>query len=192
MRFTELQLSTSLETAVRELGYEAPTPIQEQAIPPALSGRDIVGCAQTGTGKAAAFVLPALHHLLSNPANSRNPRVLILTPTRELTIQVAEDARDLARHTDLRVAAVYGGSSMGQQIDRLRRGADVVVATPGRLMDHMRRGNVRLSDVQILVLDEADRMLDMGFLPDIEHIIDRTPRQRQTMLTKPDSLLYSF
>jgi ATP-dependent RNA helicase RhlE len=182
MRFTELELSESLQTAVQAMGYENPTPIQAQAISPAIKGQDIVGCAQTGTGKTAAFVLPALEHLLQNPAKTRAPRVLILTPTRELTIQVAEEARQLARHTSLRVVAVYGGAKMQRQIDQLRRGADLVVATPGRLMDHMRRRNVHLSDVQILVLDEADRMLDMGFLPDIEHIVYHTPRQRQTML----------
>jgi ATP-dependent RNA helicase RhlE len=164
------------------LGYANPTPIQVQAIPPAVAGRDIVGCAQTGTGKTAAFVLPALEHLLRNPAKTGNPRVLILTPTRELCIQVAQEARDLAKYTSLRIISVYGGAKMRSQIDHLRRGADVIVATPGRLMDHMRRRNVELVDVQILVLDEADRMLDMGFLPDIEHIIYRTPRQRQTML----------
>jgi len=182
MRFTELELSESLQKGVHALGYENPTPIQIQAIPPAMSGRDVVGCAQTGTGKTAAFVLPALEHLLRNPTETKNPRVLILTPTRELCIQVAEEARELANHTSLHIVTVYGGAKMRQQIDRLRRGADIVVATPGRLMDHMRRRNVQLSDVQILVLDEADRMLDMGFLPDIEHIIYDTPRQRQTML----------
>jgi len=182
MRFTELELSESLQEGVHALGYENPTPIQTQAIPPAMAGRDIVGCAQTGTGKTAAFILPALEHLLHNPTMTKNPRVLVLTPTRELCIQVAEEARKLANHTSLRIVSVYGGDKMQQQIDRLRRGADIVVATPGRLMDHMRRRNVQLSDVQILVLDEADRMLDMGFLPDIEQIIYHTPRQRQTML----------
>jgi ATP-dependent RNA helicase RhlE len=182
MSFTEFELSRPLQNAVRGLGYEIPTPIQVQAIPQALLGRDIVGCAQTGTGKTAAFVLPALEHLLEHPATTKNPRVVILTPTRELAIQVAEETRKLANHTPLRITAVYGGAKMQQQISRLRRGTDIIVATPGRLMDHMRRGNVHLADVQILVLDEADRMLDMGFLPDIKYIIYRTPSQRQTML----------
>jgi ATP-dependent RNA helicase RhlE len=182
MRFTELELSESLQRGAQGLGYQSATPIQAQAIPPALAGRDVVGCAQTGTGKTAAFVLPALEHLLRNPAKTQNPRVLILTPTRELCIQVAQEASELAKHASLRVTAVYGGAKMQRQTDRLRRGTDVVVATPGRLMDHMRRRNVRLSEVQLLVLDEADLMLDMGFLPDIEHIINRTPQERQTML----------
>jgi ATP-dependent RNA helicase RhlE len=191
-------LSKPLQQAVDALGYEEPTPIQAQAIPPALAGRDIVGCAQTGTGKTLAFVLPALEHLLHVPIGApegtpggsgnrggdsrRNPRMVVLEPTRELAIQVAEETRRAAARTSLRIASVYGGASMGRQIDQLRRGVDIIVATPGRLLDHMRRNNVRLADVQILVLDEADRMLDMGFLPDIKQVIYRTPTQRQTML----------
>jgi ATP-dependent RNA helicase RhlE len=182
MRFTELELSQPLLRGIDELGYEHATQIQAQAIAPALQGQDVVGCAQTGTGKTAAFVLPALERLLRDPAKPNNPRVLILTPTRELCIQVAGETRSLAKHTSLRTVSVYGGAQMKQQIDRLRRGADIVVATPGRLMDHMRRRNVQLSDVQVLVLDEADRMLDMGFIPDVEHIVNRMPRDRQTML----------
>ena len=182
MRFTDLELSVPLQKAVQALGYENPTPIQVQAIPPAIAGRDVVGCAQTGTGKTAAFVLPALERMVRDPGKSKNPRVLILTPTRELCIQVAQEAHELARHTSLHVVAVYGGDQMQKQTERLRRGADVVVATPGRLMDHIRRRNTSLSDVRYLVLDEADRMLDMGFLPDIEEIVYQTPRERQTML----------
>jgi len=147
-----------------------------------LQRRDIVGCAQTGTGKTLAFVLPALEHLLRNQAQTRNPRVAVLEPTRELVIQVAGETQKLAARTSLRIASVYGGAGMVRQTDKLLRGVDVVVATPGRLMDHMRRHNVDLRDVEILVLDEADRMLDMGFLPDIRQIISRMPRQRQTML----------
>jgi len=182
MRFTELDLSEPLQKAVSALGYEETTPIQTQAIPPGLHGSDIVGCAQTGTGKTLAFVLPALERLLRDQTKTRNPRVVILEPTRELAIQVAGEARKLAARTSIRVVPVYGGAGMKKQIDRLRRGVDVVVATPGRLMDHMRRKNVSFRDVQILVLDEADRMLDMGFLPDIKQIISRMPRERQTML----------
>ncbi len=182
MRFTELDLSEPLQMAIDALGYEETTPIQTRAIPPGLQGRDIVGCAQTGTGKTLAFVLPALEHLLRDQTKTKNPRVVVLEPTRELAIQVAGETRKLAARTRLRVVSVYGGAGMRKQIDQLRRGADIVVATPGRLMDHMGRKNVNLRDVQILVLDEADRMLDMGFLPDIRQIIGRMPRQRQTML----------
>jgi ATP-dependent RNA helicase RhlE len=182
MHFTELDLSEPLQKAIRGAGYEETTPIQAQAIPPARSGRDIVGCAQTGTGKTLAFVLPALERLLRDESKTKNPRVVVLEPTRELAIQVAQETHKMVAHTSLRVVAVYGGSKMGAEITKLRRGVDIVVATPGRLMDHMRRRNVRLDDVQVLVLDEGDRMLDMGFLPDIKHIIYHTPEQRQTML----------
>jgi len=182
MRFTELDLSKPLQEAISALGYEETTPVQTQAIPPGLQGYDIVGSAQTGTGKTLAFVLPALEHLLRDQAKTRNPRVVVLEPTRELAIQVAGETRKLAARTSLRSASVYGGAGMGKQTDKLRRGVDVVVATPGRLMDHMRRKNVSFKDLQILVLDEADRMLDMGFLPDIKQIVSRMPRQRQTML----------
>ncbi len=182
MRFTELDLSEPLQKAIVALGYEETTPIQTQAIPPALQSRDILGCAQTGTGKTLAFLLPALERLLREPAKIRNPRVVILEPTRELVIQVAGETRKLAARTSLHSVPVYGGAGMSKQTDRLRRGVDIVVATPGRLMDHMRRRNVNFKDLQVLVLDEADRMLDMGFLPDIKQIISRMPRQRQTML----------
>jgi len=182
MRFTELGLGEPLLEAISALGYEETTPIQTQAIPPGLEKSDIVGCAQTGTGKTLAFLLPALEHLLRNPTRNKNPRVLVLEPTRELVVQVAGVAQTLAAHTSLRTASVYGGAGMRGQTDRLRRGVDVVVATPGRLMDHMRRKNVDFRSLQILVLDEADRMLDMGFLPDIKQIVSRVARQRQTML----------
>jgi len=182
MRFTELNLSEPLQEAISALGYEEMTPIQTQAIPPGLQSRDVVGCAQTGTGKTLAFLLPALEHLLQDQAKIKTPRVVVLEPTRELVIQVAGEARKVAARTSLRIVPVYGGAGMKKQIDKLRRGVDVVVATPGRLMDHMRRKNVNFRDLRILVLDEADRMLDMGFLPDIRQIISRMPRQRQTML----------
>jgi ATP-dependent RNA helicase RhlE len=192
MRFTELDLSEPLQKAISTLGYTETTPIQAQAISPGLQGRDIVGSAQTGTGKTLAFVLPALERLLQDQTKTREPRVVVLEPTRELAIQVAGEIRKLARRTSLRAVTVYGGAGMKKQTDRLRQGVDIVVATPGRLMDHMRRKNVSLEDVQILVLDEGDRMLDMGFLPDIKQIISRTPRQRQTMLfsaTMPPRIL---
>jgi ATP-dependent RNA helicase RhlE len=194
MRFFELGLSEPLQRAVSAQGYEETTPIQTQAIPPAMGGRDIVGCAQTGTGKTLAFVLPALEYLLRDQAKTkaRRPRVVILEPTRELVIQVAGEIQKLTEHTPLRVVSVYGGAGMKKQTDRLRRGVDVVVATPGRLMDHMRRKNVHFGDLRILVLDEADRMLDMGFLPDIKQIVGRMPRERQTMLfsaTMPPTIL---
>jgi ATP-dependent RNA helicase RhlE len=182
MRFTELDFSQPLQKTIRGMGYEEMTPIQIQAIPPGLQKCDIVGCAQTGTGKTLAFLLPALDRLLRDQAKTRNPRVVVLEPTRELAIQVAGETRKLATRTSLRSVPVYGGAGMKKQTDKLRQGVDIVVATPGRLMDHMRRKNVNFSDLQILVLDEADRMLDMGFLPDIKQIISRMPRQRQTML----------
>ena len=194
MRFFELGLSEPLQRAVSAQGYEETTPIQTQAIPPALAGRDIVGCAQTGTGKTLAFVLPALEYLLRDQAKTKakRPRVVILGPTRELVIQVAGEIQKITEHTSLRVVSVYGGAGMKKQTDRLRRGVDIVVATPGRLMDHMRRKNVHFGDLHILVLDEADRMLDMGFLPDIKQIVGRMPRERQTMLfsaTMPPTIL---
>lgn len=182
MQFSELDLSQSLQKAISAMGYQEATPIQAQAIPPGLEGRDIIGCAQTGTGKTAAFLVPAIQRLLRDQSKTKNPRVVVLAPTRELVIQVAEEAQNLAAHTPLRIASIYGGARMGPQIGKLRRGVDVIIATPGRLQDHMRRNNVSFRELQVLVLDEADRMLDMGFLPDIKQIISRMPRQRQTML----------
>ena len=182
MRFTELDLSKPLQEAISALKYKETTPIQTQAIPPGLQRCDIVGCAQTGTGKTLAFLLPALERLLRDPTKTKNPRVVVLEPTRELAIQVTGETRKLAARTSLRIASVYGGAGMKKQTDKLRRGVDIVVATPGRLMDHTRRKNVNFKDLQVLVLDEADRMLDMGFLPDIRWILSRMPRQRQTML----------
>jgi ATP-dependent RNA helicase RhlE len=189
MRFEEFNLDEPLLRAVRQLEFEVPTPIQAQAIPPALEGRDVMGLARTGTGKTAAFVLPSLQRLgarqaVSDPARSarRGPGMVVLAPTRELALQITEDARQLAQHTEVRVCAVYGGAPLRRQAEQLRKGVDIVVATPGRLLDHMDRGNVRFDELQILVLDEADRMLDMGFLPDIETIVRRMPIERQTML----------
>jgi ATP-dependent RNA helicase RhlE len=181
MPFEEFHLDEPLLRAVRRLGFDAPTPIQQQAIPPALAGQDVMGLARTGTGKTAAFVLPSLQRL-RQASGGKNPRMVVLAPTRELAQQITEDARQLAQFTDVRLCAVYGGAPLRRQAEQLRRGVDIVVATPGRLLDHIHRRNVRFDDLQILVLDEADRMLDMGFLPDIESIVLRMPVERQTML----------
>ncbi|NLF00824.1 MAG: DEAD/DEAH box helicase [Anaerolineales bacterium] len=182
MRFTDFTLNEALQKAIRGMGYDEPTLIQVEAIPPALQGRDIVGGAQTGTGKTLAFLLPALERLLQDHRTARGPRAVVLEPTRELVIQVTGEARKLTMGTKLHVVSVYGGTSIKAQAGKLRRGADVIVATPGRLMDHMRRGNVDFRNLQVLVLDEADRMLDMGFLPDIKQILSHMPSERQTML----------
>lgn len=178
--FEELSLAPELLQAVRDAGYEQPTPIQAQAIPLVLRGRDVIGLAQTGTGKTAAFTLPIVHRLLGGP--ERRVRALVITPTRELTAQVSENFAAYAAHTSLRVADVYGGVPLPPQETALRGGVDVVVATPGRLLDHMERQNVVFDDLEVLVLDEADRMLDMGFAPQINRIVADVPRFRQTLL----------
>ncbi len=164
---------------MRAAGYIEPTPIQLRAIPLVLAGRDVIGSAQTGTGKTAAFALPILSKL---GQHAPGPRALILEPTRELAAQVETAIHDYARFTNLKTTVVYGGVGYGRQTDELRAGTDIVVATPGRLLDHLERGTLRLDKVQFLVLDEADRMLDMGFLPDVRRIVDRCPRQRHTAL----------
>jgi len=181
MQFTDFHASAALEHALADLDFESPTTIQEQAIPPAMEGRDVLGTAQTGTGKTLAFLLPALDRLLRGE-QAREPRLVVLAPTRELAIQIAGEATRLANHTSLRVLAAYGGDPIRRQIDALRKGVDVLIATPGRLLDLANRGAVRFGAVQILVLDEADRMLDMGFLPDIDDLIRRMPEDRQTLL----------
>src|ERR1017187_3406479 len=179
MAFSKLGLSAPVLEGVRAAGYITPTPIQLRGIPLVLEGRDVIGSAQTGTGKSAAFALPILSKL---DQHAPGPRALILEPTRELAAQVETAIRDFARFTNLKVAVVYGGVGYGRQLDDLRAGTDVLAATPGRLLDHLERGTVRLDKVQFLVLDEADRMLDMGFLPDVRRIVDRCPRQRHTSL----------
>ncbi len=181
MPFTSLGLVPELVRAVAEEGYERPTPIQQEAIPLALAGRDLIGSAQTGTGKTAAFILPILQRLARGGA-ARTLRALILVPTRELAEQVLQSARAYGRHIDLTAAAVYGGVGMEPQTRALKHGADIVVATPGRLLDHMERGHVDYSRLEVLVLDEADRMLDMGFAPDVRRILAALPDKRQTML----------
>jgi ATP-dependent RNA helicase RhlE len=179
MPFTSLGLHPDLLKGIRELGFTRPTPIQEQAIPPALEGRDLLACAMTGSGKTAAFLLPILHRLIGH--SRRVTRVLILTPTRELAAQILEDFNSLAVHTGLTGAAVYGGVGMGPQEHAFRSGVDVLVATPGRLLDHATRAYAKLDGLEYLVLDEADRMLDMGFLPDIKRILRHIPSRRQTL-----------
>jgi ATP-dependent RNA helicase RhlE len=178
--FKQLKLNTSLIKGVHDQGYDAPTPIQAQAIPAALEGRDLIARAPTGTGKTAAFLLPTLQHLLSGP--TRRTRALVITPTRELALQVHDQFSHLARHTSLKGTVVYGGVSLKPQRKALNAGATLVTATPGRLLDHMRRGWLDLSHVEVLVLDEADRMLDMGFLPDIRRILEYLPSKHQTLL----------
>jgi ATP-dependent RNA helicase RhlE len=182
MNFDSLGLRAELLRAVGEQGYVRPSPIQERAIPFVLQGRDVMASAQTGTGKTAAFTLPLLQRLAEQPRRERRVRALILAPTRELAAQVNESLRGYGRHLGLRSLEIFGGVNINPQIDRLRRGVDVLVATPGRLLDHLQRGTVDLAGVEMLVLDEADRMLDMGFRPAIERIVARLPRRRQTLL----------
>jgi len=182
MSFTSFDLHPDLLRAVDALGYTLPTPIQKDAIPPAIAGRDVFACAMTGSGKTAAFMLPILQRLLTRPAANNGTRVLVLAPTRELAAQIDEQRRALGRFTRIGGAVVVGGMSMGPQETALRRGAEVLVATPGRLLDHLQRGTARLGLIETLVLDEADRMLDMGFLPDIRRILKYVPVARQTLL----------
>jgi len=179
MAFSKLGLAPAIVDGVKAMGYIDPTPIQLRAIPLVLAGRDVIGSAQTGTGKTAAFALPILSKL---GQHAPGPRALILEPTRELAAQVETAIHDYARFTNLKTTVVYGGVGYGRQTDELRAGTDIVMATPGRLLDHLEKGTVRLDKVQFLVLDEADRMLDMGFLPDVRRILDRIPRQRHTAL----------
>jgi ATP-dependent RNA helicase RhlE len=179
MPFTGLGLHPNLLSGLRELGFTRPTPIQGDAIPPALAGRDLLACAQTGSGKTAAFLLPILHRLMERPR--RTTRALVLTPTRELAAQILEDCNAFAVHTPLTAAAVYGGVGMGPQEHAFRAGVDVMIATPGRLLDHFSRPYAKLDGLEYLVLDEADRMLDMGFLPDIRRVLRHIPAKRQTL-----------
>ncbi len=182
MLFNQLGLSAELLRAIDEKGYREATPIQQQAIPLVLEGRDILAGAQTGTGKTAGFALPLLQRLQLSPDNRRSVRALVLTPTRELAAQVGESIRDYGRHTPFRTAVIFGGVSINTQIAKLKKGVDVVVATPGRLLDHMQQKTIDLSKIQILVLDEADRMLDMGFIRDIRKILKVMPKERQNLL----------
>ncbi|KFL36845.1 DEAD/DEAH box helicase [Arenimonas donghaensis] len=184
MNFQSLGLAPELVRALSDVGYTTPTPIQAEAIPLALAGHDLMGGAQTGTGKTAAFALPLLHRLAqAGPMRGpRKPRALVLAPTRELAVQVNDSLRTYGKHLRMNTATVYGGAGMQPQIEALRRGVDVLVACPGRLLDHLQQRTVDLSQVEVLVLDEADRMLDMGFLPAIKRVLSALPKQRQTML----------
>jgi ATP-dependent RNA helicase DeaD len=183
VRFDALGLSDALVKAVTALGYEEPTPIQREAVPVLLTGRDVIGQAGTGTGKTAAFALPMIHRLADAPRpSSGRPRGLVLVPTRELAMQVAEAIHKYSKKTSLVVVPVYGGAPMDQQVRSLRRGADIVVATPGRALDHLRRQTLQLDALEVLVLDEADEMLDMGFAEDLEALLNATPATRQTAL----------
>jgi len=182
MSFSALALDKSLTDAVKASGYESPTPIQQQAIPAILAGKDIMAGAQTGTGKTAAFALPILQQLMKHVDALRPTRALILTPTRELAQQVYKSILGYAENTQLNVAVAYGGVSINTQISAIQKGADVLIATPGRLLDHIAKGSVDLSQLQTLVFDEADRMLDMGFKDEIDQILNRVPNKRQTLL----------
>ena len=184
MTFDTLGLAAGLLRAVADQGYSKPTPIQTEAIPAVLEGQDIMASAQTGTGKTAAFTLPLLHNLINaeRMPGQRHPRALVLTPTRELAAQVADSISTYGKYVPLKSAVVYGGVKIHPQIQKLRRGVDVLVATPGRLLDHLGQNTVRLDQVQMLVLDEADRMLDMGFIHDIRRVLKAIPNQRQTLL----------
>ena len=179
MPFSSFGLHADLLRGVKELGFQRPTPIQNDAIPPAVAGRDVLACAMTGSGKSAAFLLPILNRLIGKKRGTT--RALILTPTRELAAQIDEHLRELAIHTPLSGAAIYGGVGMGPQEHAFRSGVDVLVATPGRLLDHFQYGYAKLEGLEVLVLDEADRMLDMGFLPDIRRVLKHLPAKRQTL-----------
>src|SRR6266581_5551303 len=179
MPFSKFGLHPDLLRGIKELGFTRPTPIQTDAIPPAMAGKDVLAAAVTGSGKTAAFVLPILHRLIGKKRGTT--RALILTPTRELAAQIDEHLRDLAVHTPISGAAIYGGVGMGPQEHAFRSGVDVLVATPGRLLDHFTRSYARLEGLEVLVLDEADRMLDMGFLPDIRRVLKHLPARRQTL-----------
>ena len=181
MNFNELGLSPEVLQAVSDAGYTHPTPIQQQAIPIVISGRDILGCAQTGTGKTASFALPMIDKLAAGRARARMPRSLILEPTRELATQVAVSFEVYGKQHRLTTALLIGGESFADQLRKLDRGVDFLIATPGRLLDLFERGKILLSDVHILVIDEADRMLDMGFIPDVERIVGLLPKARQTL-----------
>ena len=184
MTFKELDLLPEIQSAIDLLGYERPTPIQEQAIPFALKGQDVLGCAQTGTGKTAAFSIPILQLIQQKGIESKGKRPiqsLILTPTRELAAQIGESIKDYGKHLPIRYSVIFGGVGQGPQVDKLKRGVDILVATPGRLLDLMDQGYVDLSMINFFVLDEADRMLDMGFIHDIKRILPKLPKKKQTL-----------
>lgn len=179
MPFSSLKLHPKLVSSIKDLGFVRPTPIQADAIPPALEGRDVLACAMTGSGKTAAFLLPILHQLIDRPRGTT--RALVLTPTRELAAQILEDLRELAAHTSIKGASVFGGVGMVPQEQAFRKGVDIIIATPGRLLDHFSHSYAKLPGIEYLVIDEADRMLDMGFLPDVTRILRHLPTRRQTL-----------
>ncbi len=193
MSFESLKLHPNLLKGIHDLGYTRPTPVQEEAIPHILAGRDVIACAQTGTGKTAAFVLPILHRLLSEEKKHKmGVRALIVAPTRELALQSMEHLANLSRHVHLRGHAIYGGVPMNPQIRALSQGVDIISATPGRLLDHVYQGRIDFGALEVLVLDEADRMMDMGFLPDVQKIISLLPPKRQNLIisaTMPEEIL---
>ncbi|MEG0387280.1 MAG: DEAD/DEAH box helicase [Niameybacter sp.] len=180
MNFNEMKLIKPILRAVTEAGFEKPSPIQEQTIPLVLEGRDVLGCAQTGTGKTSAFALPILQHL--SKSKSKNIRALILTPTRELAIQINENIEKYSQYTSIRTGVIFGGVGQRPQVEMLRNGIDILVATPGRLNDLINQGYIKLNKIEVFVLDEADRMLDMGFVQDIKKVIKQLPSKRQTLL----------
>ncbi len=185
MNFSDFSLHPTLLRAVEQMGYTSPTPIQEQSIPPALLGKDVLACAMTGSGKTAAFTIPILNRLISQQANEKNARgvtrVLVLTPTRELAAQVQEQISLLSKGTHIRSAVVFGGVPMGAQTKAFQQGVEVIVATPGRLLDHFRQPYAKLEGLEVLIFDEADRMLDMGFMPDIKRVLKHIPKPKQTL-----------
>jgi len=188
--FNNLELHPSLQRGISDLGFVRPTPIQLEAIPPGLAGSDVLACAMTGSGKTAAFLLPIMQQILAHPR--RATRALVVTPTRELAAQILGDLKDLGKHTPITAAAIFGGVGMGPQETAFRRKVNVLIATPGRLLDHLQYDYARLDDVEHFVLDEADRMLDMGFLPDVKRIVRQLPRQRQTLFfsaTMPEPIV---
>nr|MBS0037770.1 DEAD/DEAH box helicase [Saprospiraceae bacterium] len=191
MTFKELKVQDNVLRALDEQGYEKPTPIQQQAIPYLLDGRDIIACAQTGTGKTAAFAIPIIQLLTGNSSQNRGIKSLILTPTRELAIQIEESFKAYGRHTRISHTVVFGGVPQGKQVSALKRGVDVLIATPGRLLDLIGQGHIKLGGLEIFVLDEADRMLDMGFINDVKKVLKLIPKKRQTLLfsaTMPDEI----
>lgn len=182
MEFSELKLNDKILRALSDAGYTKPTPIQSEAIPEVISGRDLLGCAQTGTGKTAAFALPILEHLAAIPEREKKISALVITPTRELAIQIYENFVNYGKYLDVTYAVIYGGVSQKPQEDALKKGVDVLIATPGRLWDLMGQKLCDISKIDVLVVDEADRMLDMGFIHDVRRIVDKTPKKRQTLL----------
>ena len=194
MTFKELNITEPILKAIEEKGYTVPTPIQEKAIPVALAKRDVLGCAQTGTGKTASFAIPIIQHLQVNKTTDKRKgiKALILTPTRELALQISECISDYAKYTPIRHGVIFGGVNQRPQVDMLHKGVDILVATPGRLLDLMNQGIIRLDSIQHFVLDEADRMLDMGFIHDIKRILPKLPKEKQTLFfsaTMPDTII---